>query len=84
MQRRAHKTCGRLFQKTWFVQLFILNARVANTECIILESSQKSGHVSDINRRAAFAMSNVDFGRQELAVICEIINLPPPLSDLNF
>ena len=63
---------------------FFLNARVANTECIILESSQMSGHVSDINRRAAFAMSKVDLGRQELAVICEIMNLPPPLSDSNF
>ena len=64
--------------------LFILNAHVANTECIILESSQKSGHVSDINRRAASVMSEVDLGRRELAVICQIMNLPPPLTDSNF
>ena len=51
---------------------------------VYLETSEKSGHVADVNRRAAFAASEVGLGREGLSVICEIMNLPQPVSDSNF
>ena len=51
---------------------------------VYLETSEKSGHVGDVNRRAAFAASKVGLGREGLAVISEIMNLPQRVSDSNF
>ena len=38
----------------------------------------------DVNRRSAYAMSEVDLGRAGLATSCEIMNLPQPVADCNF
>lgn len=35
----------------------------------------------DINRRTNFAMGELGLGREALATICEILNMPPPVSD---
>ena len=34
----------------------------------------------DMNRRAVFACNEVGIGREALAVICEIFDMPPPVS----
>ena len=51
---------------------------------VYLKTSEKAGAVADVNRRAAFAASEVGLGREGLAVICEIMSLPQPVSDSNF
>ena len=35
----------------------------------------------DVNRRTNFAMGELGLGREALATICEILNMPPPVSD---
>ena len=35
----------------------------------------------DINRRTNFAMDELGLGREALATICKILNMPPPVSD---
>ena len=35
----------------------------------------------DVNRRTNFAMSELGLGREALATICEILNMPSPVSD---
>ena len=35
----------------------------------------------DINRRTNFAMGELGLGREALATICDILNMPPPVSD---
>lgn len=35
----------------------------------------------DVNRRTNFAMGELGLGREALATICEILNIPPPVSD---
>ncbi|CAB3979912.1 Hypothetical predicted protein [Paramuricea clavata] len=35
----------------------------------------------DVNRRTNFAMGELGLGREALATICKILNMPPPVSD---
>ncbi|CAB4043696.1 Hypothetical predicted protein, partial [Paramuricea clavata] len=43
-----------------------------------VEGKARSFHV---NRRTNFAMGELGLGREALATICEILNMPPPVSD---
>jgi hypothetical protein len=38
-------------------------------------------HSFDVNRRTNFTMGELGLGREALATICEILNMPPPVSD---
>ena len=51
---------------------------------VYLETSQKTGGVSDTNRRAAYAMSEIGLGREDLSTICEVMKLSQSVSDSNF
>ena len=60
------------------------------SECCINVSMNTSKNVAqksdsyDINTRATFAMSELGLGREGLATICEIFDIPAPLSDSNY
>ena len=60
------------------------------SECCIdvsMNTSKKVAEKSDsydINTRATFAMSELGLGREGLATVCEIFNIPAPLSDSNY
>ena len=45
---------------------------------------EKKTHAYDVNRRAAYAACEIGIGREGLATICEIMNLPPPSTEKSF
>ena len=50
-------------------------------EMVTSRSVEGKASSFDVNRRTNFAMGELGLGREALATICEILNMPPPVTD---